>query len=226
MTPSQTDFAREQMIEQQVRAWEVLDEHVLAILRRVPRKTFVPASHDYLVFADADIPLSHGQHMLRPGVAGRLLQSLGLKGGERVLEIGTGSGYFTACLAAGATSVRSVELFADLADAAAANLKRAGVLNATVITADAACDEAHAASGPVSGEFDAIVFTASLPVYDTRFERLLSVGGRLLVSIGEGVMQETLLITRTTGGEWQRDSLYDISLDQLLNARRPESFRF
>jgi len=226
MTPSQTDFAREQMIEQQVRAWDVLDERVLATLRRVPRKTFVPAAQEYLAFADASIPLPHGQHMLSPGVAGRLLQSLGLKGGERVLEVGTGSGFFTACLAANAASVRSVELFTDLAETAAANLKRAGVLNAAVLTADAASDEAHAANGPVSGEFDAIVFTASLPVYDGRFERLLSVGGRLLVSVGEGAMQETQLITRIAGGEWQRDSLYDTALDTLLNARRPARFEF
>ena len=226
MTSSQTDLAREQMIEQQVRAWDVLDERVLATLRRVPRKTFVPAAFDYLTFADADITLPHGQQMLRPALAGRLLQSLGLKGSERVLEVGTGSGYFTACLAANAASVRSVELFADLAETAAANLKRAGVLNTAVLAGDAASDEAHTATGPISGQFDAIVFTASLPVYDARFQQLLTPGGRLLVSVGEGAMQETLLVTHTENGQFLRESLYDISLPQLLNARRPERFRF
>ena len=131
-----------------------------------------------------------------------------------------------AALAASAASVRSVELFADLAETAAATLKRSGILNAEVIAADAAADDAHTAAGPVSGRFDAIIFTAALPVPDPRFEQLLTEGGRMVATVGKGPAQETLLITRTSGGEWVRDSLFDSSLDPLLNARQPARFVF
>ena len=118
----QTELAREQMIEQQVRAQDVLDERVLTKLRKVPRELFVPSNVKYLAFADTEIPLPHGQHMLRPSLVGKILQALELKGTERVLEVGTGSGFMTACLAINAASVRSVELYPDLADLARANL--------------------------------------------------------------------------------------------------------
>src|SRR5579885_2809979 len=131
------DSAREQMVQQQIRAWDVLDERVLDTFRNVPREQFVPAEHRFLAYADVDIPLPHGQHMLRPNVAGRLLQSLELLGSERVLEIGTGTGFVTACLAAVGASVRSVEIFPDLADAARDNLAALGLRNAEVVTADA-----------------------------------------------------------------------------------------
>src|SRR5262245_61266599 len=129
--------AREQMIEQQVRAWEVLDARVLALLRSVPRERFVPESQRFLAFADVDVPLPNGQHMLRPNIAGRLLQSLELTGNERVLEIGAGSGCVTACLAAASRHVTSFEVFADLAQLARSNLASIGCSNAEVITADA-----------------------------------------------------------------------------------------
>src|SRR5476651_1317800 len=129
--------AREQMIEQQVRAWEVLDERVLAILRRVPRERFVYPQYRFLAFADVEIALPHGQHMLRPSVAGRLLQALDLSGTEHVLEIGTGSGFITACLAAASQTVHSVEIFPALADLARANLASLPVNNVQVLTHDA-----------------------------------------------------------------------------------------
>src|ERR1700681_2198355 len=113
-----TEAAREQMIEQQVRAWDVLDERVLGILRLVPRERFVPPEQRFLAFADVEIPLAHAQHMLRPSVVGRLLQALALAGSERVLEVGSGTGYVTACLAASSRVVRSVEIFPDLAELA------------------------------------------------------------------------------------------------------------
>src|ERR1044071_6566386 len=114
-SPIVTD-AREQMVEHQVRAWDVLDARVLATLRAVRRERFMPAGQEYLAFADTDVPLPCEQHMLRPNVVGRLLQALELSGAERVLEIGAGSGYVTACLAASAMQVKSLELFAQLAD--------------------------------------------------------------------------------------------------------------
>src|SRR5215469_8058726 len=124
--------AREQMIEQQVRAWDVLDERVLEILRKVPREHFVPPAQRAFAFADMEIPLPHGQHMLRPSVAGRLLQALELTGRERVLEIGAGSGFVTACLGAAAAQVQSLEIIPELASLARENLASLGIRNADV----------------------------------------------------------------------------------------------
>src|SRR5579872_2747487 len=132
-----TQAAREQMVEQQVRAWDVLDERVLDTFRQVPRELFVPPEHRYLAYADVAVPLPHGQHMLRPNVAGRLLQALELTGTERALEIGAGTGFLTACLAHSCASVLGVEMFPDLAELAQANLAGLGARNAEVAVADA-----------------------------------------------------------------------------------------
>lgn len=216
---SPTDIAREQMVQQQVRAWDVLDERVLDTLRSVPRELFVPAEHRFLAFADAQVPLPHRQHMLRPNVAGRLLQSLELEGAQRVLEIGTGSGFLTACLAATSAAVRSIEIFPDLADFARANLASLGVRNADVATGDATrLDD--------STRYDAIALTASLPVYDERFERMLAVAGRLFVVVGDPPVMEALLVRRVAEDAWARESLFETVLDPLSNASRPSTFTF
>jgi protein-L-isoaspartate(D-aspartate) O-methyltransferase len=216
---SLTDMAREQMVQQQVRAWDVLDERVLDTLRKVPRELFVPAELRFLAFADAQIPLLHGQHMLRPNVAGRLLQSLELQGTERVLEIGAGTGFLTACLAATAASVRSLEIFPDLADLARANLGSLGARNTQVVTGDATRLED-------SDRYDAIAVTASLPVYDERFQRLLATGGRLFVVVGEPPVMEACLVRRVAEGAWARESLFETVVDPLINASRPSTFTF
>src|SRR5581483_11212989 len=125
--------AREQMIEQQVRAWDVLDARVLETLRRIPRDAFVAPQHRFLAFADVEIPLPCGQHMLRPSVVGRLLQALALTGVERVLEVGTGSGFVTACLREGAASVRSLEIFPEVAGLARTNVSSLGLRNVDIV---------------------------------------------------------------------------------------------
>ena len=132
-----TQAALEQMVEQQVRAWDVLDERVLDTFRQVPRERFVPPEHRYLAYADVSVPLPHGQHMLPPNVAGRLLQALELTGTERALEVGAGTGFLTACLAHSCASVVGVELFPELAELAQANLAAIGARNAEVAVADA-----------------------------------------------------------------------------------------
>jgi protein-L-isoaspartate(D-aspartate) O-methyltransferase len=214
-----TDSAREQMVQQQVRAWDVLDERVLDTIRRVPRERFVPSPHRFLAYADVSIPLPHGQHMLRPNVAGRLLQSLELLGSERVLEIGTGTGFVTACLAAVGASVRSVEIFPDLADAARDNLAALGLRNAEVVTADATQLED-------GRRYDAIAITASLPVYDDRFQRLLAPGGRLFVIVGGAPVMEACLIRCVAEGTYAREGLFETVVDPLINAPRPRAFTF
>jgi protein-L-isoaspartate(D-aspartate) O-methyltransferase len=210
---------REQMIEHQVRAWEVLDPRVLEILRRVPRECFVPPQERHLAFADVAVPLPHGQHMLRPNVAGRALQALELTSTDNVLEVGTGSGFLTACLAAAAQHVRSLELFEELATMARANLAAVGVRNAEVVTADA--------TRPL-GEvrYHAIAITASLPLYDPHFERQLEIGGRLFAVVGEAPVMDARLIRRRSEDVWVTESLFETVLDPLINARRRESFAF
>lgn len=222
-TSSIVTNAREQMIEQQVRAWDVLDARVLSILRAVPRERFVPAAYSYLAFADTDVPLPCSQHMLRPNVVGRLLQSLELTGSERVLEIGAGSGYVTACLAAAASQVRSLEIHAQLADLSRSNLAATGVRNADVLTADAMQEGALVAPGD---RFHAIAVTGSLPVYDERFQRQLEIGGRLFVIVGEAPVMDARLVRRVSEDGWVTESLFETVVDPLLNARRPPGFAF
>ncbi|HUI59821.1 MAG TPA: protein-L-isoaspartate O-methyltransferase [Steroidobacteraceae bacterium] len=218
-----TANAREQMIEQQVRAWDVLDERVLEVFRKVPREHFVPAQHRYVAFADLEVPLPCGQHMLRPSVAGRLLQALDLRGTERVLEVGAGSGYLTACLAAVAAHVTSLEVYSELASLSRANLASLSVGNAEVLTADAL------QSGPdpdVRVRYDAIAVTGSLPIADERFQRQLAVGGRVFVIVGDPPVMSAQLIRRTAEGTWTTESLFETVVDPLVNARRSEAFAF
>jgi protein-L-isoaspartate(D-aspartate) O-methyltransferase len=215
----QNTHRQEQMIEQQVRAWEVLDPRVLEILRRVPRDRFVPAAQRFLAFADVAVSLPHGQHMLRPSVVGRVLQALELNGTENVLEIGAGSGYLTACLAAGANHVHSLELFEELAEMARANLAAVGVRDAEVVTADAMQSIGEK-------RYHAIAITASLPLYDPHFERQLEIGGRLFVVVGEAPIMEARLVRRRSEDVWVTESLFETVLDPLINARRRESFAF
>jgi protein-L-isoaspartate(D-aspartate) O-methyltransferase len=211
--------AREQMIEQQVRAWDVLDARVLETLRKVPREAFVPPQHRFLAFADAEIPLPCGQRMLRPSVVGRLLQALALTGGERVLEVGTGSGFVTSCLRTAGASVRSVEIFPELAELARRNVASLGLGNVDIVVHDATRVDSDE-------RYDVIALTASLPVPDERFQRQLAVGGRLFVVVGEPPVMEARLIRRITEDAWGTESLFETVIDPLAHATRPQGFVF
>ena len=214
-----TADAREQMIEQQVRAWDVLEARVLEVMRQVPREVFVPQGQRYRAYADVEVPLARGQHMLRPSVAGRLLQALLPEPGEAVLEIGAGSGFVTACLRAMAAQVRSLEIFPELADAARRNLAALGMRDVEVLDADAL----NADSG---ARYDAIAVSASLPLYDARFERMLTLGGRLFVVVGEAPVMDARLVRRTAEDAWSVQSLFETVIDPLVNAVRPPGFTF
>ena len=211
--------AREQMIEQQVRAWDVLDARVLETLRKVPREVFVLPQHRFLAFADVEIPLPCGQHMLRPSVAGRLLQALALRGGERVLEIGAGSGFVTACLRTGGASVRSLELFPELVELARRNVSSLGLRDIDIVAQDATRLDSDA-------RYDVIAVTASLPIPDERFQRQLAVGGRLFVVVGQPPVMEACLIRRITEDAWGTESLFETVIDPLVHATRPQGFVF
>ena len=215
----QTAQVREQMVDQQVRAWDVLDERVLEVMRQVPRELFVPAGQRYRAYADAEVPLSHGQHMLRPSVAGRLLQGLLPQPHEQVLEIGTGTGFITSCLRAMSAGVSSLEIHPDLADSARGNLAALGVRGVEVLDANALLFE-------TGTRFDAIAVTASLPLYDERFARMLKVGGRLFIVVGEAPVMQAQLVRRTAEDSWSTQSLFETVIDPLVNAVRPPEFTF
>ncbi len=217
---TQTDLAREQMVNQQVRAGDVLDERVLATLRQVPREHFVPAAWRELAFADIGVALPAGQRMLRPILVGRILQALELQETDRVLEIGTGSGFLSACLAQLAASVQSLELHGELASFARANLAATGARRVEVQQADAF------QFSPPAGGYDAIVLTGSLPVADERFQQWLAPGGRLFVVVGNGALMEARLVRRGTGEQFFSRTLFETRLAALEHARAAEKFHF
>jgi protein-L-isoaspartate(D-aspartate) O-methyltransferase len=213
------EFARAQMIAQQVRAWDVFDKRVLKALAEVHREEFVPEGYRDLAFADTAIPLGHGQSMLPPKIEGRILQALELRENDEVLEVGTGSGFLTACLSSLAGRVRSLEIFPDLAALAARNLRSSGVTAASVETMDALRFEEV-------DRYDAIAVGGSLPRYDARFERALKPGGRMFIVVGTSPLMEALLVRRASGAACTRESLFETDITALVNAPQPPRFVF
>ena len=210
--------ARQQMIDQQIRTWEVLDPAVLGALAAVPREEFVPTAYRALAFADAPIPIGFGQAMLAPMLQGRILQALGINRSDTALEIGTGTGYLCACLNRLTSKVRSFELHAELAEIARANL-RCVACTASVETRDAF------GAAPL-GEYDAIAVTASMPVYDRRFEQALRIGGRMFVVVGAAPVMDAMLVRRVSATQWLRESLFETVIDALVGAPGPDGFVF
>jgi protein-L-isoaspartate(D-aspartate) O-methyltransferase len=211
------EAARAQMLGQQLRAWEVLDDRVLRAVEQTPRERFVPEEYRELAFADTEIPIGHGQSMLAPKIEGRLLQALQVEPIDDVLVVGTGTGFLTACLCRLARRVRSVDIFPELVDTARANLARDDVSNAELTTADAMSFE-------MPETFDAIAVTASMPSMDDRFIRMLRPQGRLFIVIGRPPVMEARLITCAANGDVLSQDLFETVLTPLINAERPEPF--
>jgi protein-L-isoaspartate(D-aspartate) O-methyltransferase len=211
------DVARTQMLGQQLRAWEVLDERVLRAFAETPRENFVPREYRDLAFADAEIPLSLGQTMLAPKVEGRVLQALQVEPIDEVLVVGTGSGYLAACLARLARRVTSVDIFPEFATAAAPKLAACGIRNVQLQTADA-LSLTHRA------QFDAIAVTASVPTLDEHFVSMLRPQGRLFIVVGREPAMEARLITLRPDGTPTTEGLFETVLAPLINAERPEPF--
>jgi protein-L-isoaspartate(D-aspartate) O-methyltransferase len=213
------DFARQQMIDQQVRAWTVLDSAVLDVLSAVPREDFVPQPYESLAFADTEIPLGHGEFMMTPTVEGRVLQALDLDSNEHVLEIGTGSGFLTACLAGLSGTVTSVDIHDDFVRNAARKLANAGVGNVELHSMDATRELPN-------GDFDAIAVTGSIETFDPRFVDALRPGGRLFVVVGSPPVMEARLVRRTGDADWQSETLFETSLGPLVHGTLPPQFVF
>ena len=214
--------ARFNMIEQQIRPWEVLDPQVLALLSTVRREDFAPLAHRALAFVDMEIPLGTApdQVMLAPRVQARLLQDLAVQKTDKVLDIGTGSGFMAALLGHQAATVLSLEIDASLADQARANLQKAGVANVTVRQADGS--QGAAADGP----FDVILLSGSVAEVPAALLQQLTVGGRLAAIVGEEPMMRATVITRTGQNSWTTTEPWDSNAPRLRGFAEPSRFTF
>jgi protein-L-isoaspartate(D-aspartate) O-methyltransferase len=212
--------ARFNMIEQQIRPWEVLDPAVLELLFEVKREGFVPAGQRELAFADLEIPLGHGESMMQPKVEARILQELGVKPHESVYEVGTGSGYLTALLARSSRHVTSAEIHADLSRRAADNLRRESIRNVTLLEGDSA-------RAPLAeSAFDVIVLGGSTPILPQAFLDRLSPGGRLFAVMGDAPVMKAVIVRQPVAGSFQHTELFETLLKPLVNAAQPPRFRF
>jgi protein-L-isoaspartate(D-aspartate) O-methyltransferase len=219
---AQMDFekARFNMVEQQIRPWDVLDQQVLDLLFRLHREDYVPDQYRSLAFADMEIPLGHDEKMLQPKLEARMLQELAIKSTDRILEVGTGSGYMTALLASFGNHVYSVDIVPEFTHSAAARLAAHGVGNVTLETGDAARGwDKHA-------PYDVIVLTGSVPVLPEAFQKSLALGGRLIAVVGEPPVMEAQLVTYVSAGAYNSVGLFETCIAPLKNALQPERFVF
>lgn len=215
-----TQQARFNMVEQQIRPWQVLDPKVLNVLSHVPRELFVPPAYQSLAYTDTDIPLGHGQEMVAPRIDARLMHDVQLSGVEKVLEIGTGSGYLAALLGAAAQRVISLEINPELANTARQNLQRAGVTNVDVRVADGSQGVAN------EGPFDAIVLGGSVAEVPQALLQQLTVSGRLIAIVGNDPIMTATLFTRTGPATWETKSLWDSHAPRLQGFAEPSRFHF
>ncbi|HVW65340.1 MAG TPA: protein-L-isoaspartate O-methyltransferase [Nitrosospira sp.] len=212
------------MVEQQIRPWEVLDEDVLKLLFELRREEFVPAAYRSLAFVDMEIPLGHGEAMLTPKLEARILQELQVKKTDRILEVGSGSGYLTALLAKKGKLVHGVEIVPELKAMAEKNLRAHAIDNVVLETGDAA------GGWPQHGPYDVIALTGSVPVLPAAFQESLKAGGRLFAIVGDPPVMNAVLVTRVTRseepGEFSTVGLFETCIPPLKNAQRPTRFVF
>ncbi len=212
------ETARHNMIEQQIRPWNVIDPVTLEVIETIPRENFVAEELTGSAFSDVELPIGHGQLMLSPKIEAKILQAVQVKETDKVLEIGTGSGYLTALLAHLAYSVTSVEIYADLSEQAQKRIAAEGIKNVNFVVADAAngYDE--------GGSYDVIVLTGSVPELPESFKQNLKVGGRLFAVIGDDPIMEATLITRVSDSQFAEQALFETELPVLENVTRKKAF--
>jgi len=218
------DFAqaRFNMVEQQVRPCDVLDQRVLDLMGTIPRETFVPQAYRNLAYADIAIPLGEGQVMLHPKYEGRILQTLAIGEFDNVLEVGTGRGYLTACLAMLARHVRSIDIRGEFVEATEDRLSARGIDNVTLASADLFVD--GLSEGP--GRYDAIAVSGALDRVPDALREALAIDGRLFVVIGSAPVMEARLITRVGPQEWSSESLFELLIPKLDNEPDERPFIF
>ena len=210
--------ARLNMIEQQIRTWEVLDQSVLDLIAQVHREDFMPEEYRLLALADVQIPLMHNQVTMTPKAEARLLQTLDIRKSDNILEIGTGCSYLTALLASSGKQVTSVDIFPEFTAEAAIKLSRYNINNVTLETGDAINGWGK------KGAYDVIAVTGSVPVLGHHFQEQLNISGRLFVITGKSPVMEALLITRIGQNEWARESIFETDVPALIGAPQTESF--
>ena len=212
--------ARYNMIEQQIRTWEVLDQNVLDLLMKIHREDFVPDAFRQLALADTRIPLAHGQVTMTPKVEARILQSVDIQKTDKVLEIGTGCAYLTAVIANMAKEVISIDIFPEFTKSAEEKLQKHGITNVTLETGDAISGFQPASP------YDVIIVTGSLPVPDDCFQNQLAINGRLFVITGHSPVMDATLITRAGENEWAKEILFETDIPPLVGAKEPKKFQF
>jgi protein-L-isoaspartate(D-aspartate) O-methyltransferase len=211
--------ARYNMVEQQIRPWDVLDQEVLDLLHEVRREDFVPDAYRAIAFVDMEIPLGHGEVMLAPKLEARIVQEVAIRKSDRILEVGTGSGYLTALLARRGGQVRSVDIVPQFVEEARRKLTAHGISNATLEVGDAA-------GGWSGGAYDVIVLTGSVPALSSAFRDALAPGGRLFAIVGDPPVMEATLVTRVGDGVFNAVTLFETSVVPLRNAPHPDRFVF
>ncbi len=212
------EFARNNMIEQQIRPWDVLDQRVLELLRKVRREQFVPPARQAMAFMDLEIPLGHGAFMWQPKMEARVLQALKVRGGDHVLEVGAGSGYLAALLSRLAAEVTTVEIVPELHAFAEKNLEAHHMNNVKIELGDGALGWA--------GTYDVIVLTGSVPIVPEEIKNSLRPGGRLFAVVGDAPAMQARLITCERQGVFRTDNLFETNITPLQNARQPDRFKF
>lgn len=212
--------ARFNMIEQQIRPWDVLDQDVLNLLSVVKRENFVPAAYRDIAFADLEVPLPAGEHMLFPRVEARVLQELAVKRNETVLEIGAGSGFMAALLAHRGRHVLTVDIKPELAELAKRNLAENGVTNAEVALGDGA------RGWPVAAPYDVICVSGGLPVLPQEMLEQLKIGGRLAAFVGTAPVMKAQIITRIDEKQFRVADVFETFVEPLVNAVQPPRFKF
>lgn len=220
MTEFNYESARFNMVEQQVRPWDVLDPQVLQLLASAPREDYVPEAYRQLAYADIEIPLGHGEAMMYPRVEGRMLQALNIQPTDKILEIGTGSGFVTSLLAHLGESVYSIEIVPEFSQSAAQKLASHNVTNVTLEVGDGV--RGWATHQP----YDAILVTGSVPELYPELKQQLAIGGRLAVVVGTGIVMEALQVVRTGDDSWTTTSLFETELKPLVHAVAPRTFEF
>jgi len=214
------ELARFNMVEQQIRPWDVLDLRVLNLLDTTPREAFVPKGYENLAFADTEIPLGNQEVMLAPKMVGRLVQAADIHESDIVFEVGTGSGYLTALLAKGCRHVDSADIHESFIETAQQNLAAQGIENVTLEHRDCAQNIGN------DKLYDAIILTGSVPFLPNRFQESLQRAGRLVAVVGEGPVMEAILITRIGDNEWSKELLFETEIPALHNAEKVDRFTF
>lgn len=220
MISNNMEQARENMVKQQIRTWEVLDSRVLDLISQLPREEFVPERYRELAFADTEINIGHGQKMLAPKVEARILQALNIQPDDTILEIGTGGGYLTACLATMGAHVTSLDVQADFTTQATELMKKQGIENVKLVTGNGL--ETVQETGP----YDVIVLTGSLPKISEKLKRQLNMGGRLFAVAGDSPAMEATLITRVGDYQWREEVVFETDLKQLETPNVATGFVF